>query len=305
MADTDYYKALGVSRTATDDEIRRAYRALARKHHPDVAKGPEAEARFKEISAAYEVLKDPEKRAAYDNPQAQRDFGGAPEWEGGYGFAHPGAGGMHGFEDIFEQFRDPGRRASGFGGGMAFADQHARIEIPLSDAYSGTTHKLSLQVPQITPEGQVTLTERTIAVTIPKGVIEGQNIRLRGQGVSRGDGAGAGDLYLEVHFAPHPVYRPEGRDLHLELPVTPWEAALGGRITLPTPDGKVDLKIPKNARSGQKLRLKGKGLPTAPPGDIYATLRIVNPKVTSDAEASLFEKMAREMSFNPRAAMGG
>jgi curved DNA-binding protein len=303
MAQSDPYKALGVARGATAEEIRRAYRTLARKHHPDVAKGAEAEAKFKEINQAYELLKDPEKRAAYDNPDPQPEFAGARDWEGGYGFSHPGAGGMHGFEDIFDRMRDPGRGASGFGGGMAFADQHARIDIPLSAAYSGTTRNLTLRVPQITPEGKVILTERTIAVRIPKGVIEGQNIRLRGEGTQTGEGAG--DLYLEVHFAPHPVYRPEGRDLHLDLPVTPWEAALGGKIVLPTPDGKVDLKIPKNARSGQKLRLKGKGLPASPPGDILATLRIVNPKVTSEKERALYEALAQEIAFNPRAGMGG
>jgi curved DNA-binding protein len=303
MAQSDPYKTLGVSRTASDEEIRRAYRTLARKHHPDVAKGPGAEATFKEINQANELLKDPEKRAAYDNPRAEPEFTGSPEWEGGFGFSHPGAGGMHGFEDIFERFRDPGPRAAGFRGGMAYADQHARIEIPLSAAYSGATRNLTLRVPQITPEGKIALAERTIAVRIPKGVVEGQNIRLRGEGVQLDDGAG--DLYLEVHFAPHPVYRPEGRDLHLDLPVTPWEAALGGKIVLPTPDGKVDLKIPKNARSGQKLRLKGKGLPAAPPGDILATLRIVNPKVTSEKEQALYERMAREMPFDPRAGMGG
>jgi curved DNA-binding protein len=188
---------------------------------------------------------------------------------------------------------------------MAAADQHARIEIPLTEAYSGGTRTLTMRMPQVGPKGEVTFVERTLAIRIPKGVIEGQNIRLPGQGIRLPEGGPAGDLYLEVRFAPHPVYRPEGADLHLDLPVTPWEAALGQKIVLPTPDGKVDLTIPRNARSGQKLRLRGKGLPAQPPGDIYATLRIVNPKVTTDQQKEMFEKLARDMPFNPRAGMGG
>ena len=300
MRSKDYYKVLGVARDADDAEIKRAFRKLARKYHPDVATGVEAEARFKEVNEAYEVLKNPEKRAEYDNPQTEKAFKPRPEWDGGFGFAHPGAGTGERFSDIFDQFYQSGPRGHA---GMAAADQHARIDIPLTDAFTGATRTLVLQSPRIDPDGGVSFEERNIAVHIPKGVLSGQNIRLRGKGLRLPDGAG--DLFLEVAFEPHPVYRPEGRDLHLELPVTAWEAALGQKVVLPTPGGKVDLKIPANARSGQKLRLKGKGLPAHPPGDIYATLKIVNPQVKTDAQRAIFEQLAREMPFNPRAAMGG
>ena len=305
MENTDYYKVLGVPRDADSKDIKRAFRKLARKYHPDVAKGAQAEARFKEVNAAYEVLKDPEKRAAYDNPQPQQRFEHGSQWDEGFGFSHPGAGSEDAFADMFARFRGAGAGMSGMAGRMAAADQHARIEIPLADAFQGATRTLTLRMPRIGPHGEISYEDRNIAVRIPKGVIEGQNIRLSGQGLRMSEGDAAGDLYLEVAFAPHPVYRPEGRDLHLDLPITPWEAALGQKIILPTPDGKVDLKIPKNARTGQKLRLKGKGLPSHPPGDIYATLRIVNPTVTTQQEQEFFEKMAGEMAFNPRAKMGG
>lgn len=308
MSTKDHYKTLGVPRDASIEDIKRAFRKLARKYHPDVTKGPQAEARFKEINEAYDVLKDPEKRAAYDNPQPQQDFEHASGWDQGFGFSHPGSGSEEAFADLFARFSRGGPDMSGMSGmsrGMAAADQHARIEIPLTEAYQGATRTLTLRTPRISSLGEVSYEERNISVRIPKGILEGQNIRLSGQGMRLSDGGAAGDLFLEVVFAPHPVYRPDGRDLHLDLPIAPWEAALGQKIVLPTPDGKVDLKIPANARSGQKLRLKGKGLPAHPPGDIYATLYIVNPKVTTAQDKEFFEKMAGEMSFNPRARMGG
>ena len=301
MENKDYYKVLGVPRDAGSDEIKRAFRKLARKYHPDIAPGPENEATFKLINEANDVLKDPEKRAAYDNPHPQAAAGPSPDWDGGFGFSHPGGGNADAFSDIFQRFYNADPRAAG----MAAADQHARIEIQLEEAFSGATRTLTLQTPKVDPNGGISFVERNIAVHIPKGVREGQNIRLKGEGSRMHDGAVGGDLYLEVLFAPHPVYRPEGADLYLDLPITPWEAALGHKILLPTPDGKVDLKIPKNARSGQKLRLKGKGLPAHPPGDIYATLHIVNPKASTRDQEELFEKMARDMPFNPRAQMGG
>ncbi len=302
---TDFYTTLGVSSDASSDEIKRAFRKLARKHHPDVATGPENEAKFKQINEAYEVLKDPEKRAAYDNPEPQAHADPSPEWGGGFGFAHPGRADADDFADIFRHFYDTDPRASRGHHGTAGADQHARIEISLEEAFQGASRKLTLQTPRIDQNSQVSFQERTLAVRIPKGMKEGQNIRLKGEGARLQGGTAGGDLYLEVVFSPHPVYRPEGLDLHLDLPITPWEAALGHKIVLPTPDGKVDLKIPRNARSGQKLRLKGKGLPAHPPGDIYATLRIVNPKVTTPEQEKYFEEMAREMPFNPRSKMGG
>lgn len=302
MENKDYYKILGISQDADSQDIKRAFRKLARKYHPDVAQGAQAEARFKEVNEAYDILKDPEKRAAYDSPQPEPGFADSQQWDEGFGFSHPGAGSADAFNDIFARFS---RTGAGMSSGMAAADQHVRIEIPLIESYQGSTRTLTMRVPRIGPNGEVSFDQRNISVQIPKGILEGQNIRLSGQGLRMTDGDAVGDLFLEVSFAPHPVYRPEGRDLHLDLPVTPWEAALGQKIVLPTPDGKVDLKIPKNARAGQKLRLKGKGLPAHPPGDIYATLRIVNPKVTTQQEQEFFEKMAGEMAFNPRAGMEG
>jgi curved DNA-binding protein len=310
MAPKDHYAALGVARDASQEEIKRAFRKLARKYHPDVAAGAETEARFKEINAAYDVLKDPEKRAAYDTPEPQRGpqpggARGSRDWESGFGFAHPGAGFDDRSGDGFEAFF---REAAGRQGPRAEsrgADQHARITLRLEDAFTGARQMLKFRSPHLGPDGSVQWVERDVSVTIPKGVAEGQNIRLKGQGMEAFPGGPAGDLYLEVSFAPHPVYRPEGRDLHMDLPVAPWEAALGRKIVLPTPDGKVDLKIPRNARSGQKLRLKGKGLPGKPPGNIYATLKIVNPRADTQEAQDFFETMARKMAFDPRAHLGG
>lgn len=305
MESKDHYKTLGVGRDAGQDEIKRAFRKLARKYHPDVAAGPQAEARFKEVNEAYEVLKDPKKRAVYDTPQPRRNAGSEPRWDEGFEFSHPGAGSAADFADIFQRFRNAERPGADRSSRMAAADQHARIEIPLEAAFQGATHSLTLRTPHLGPDGEISFQERNVAVRIPKGIVEGQNIRLRGEGLRHPEAGVSGDLFLEVHFEPHPVYRPDGRDLHLDLPVTPWEAALGRKIVLPTPDGRVDLKIPANARSGQKLRLKGKGLPSQPPGDIYATLRIVNPKVTTTEQKELYEKLAREIPFDPRERMGG
>lgn len=310
MGTKDYYELLGVSKDATADEIKRAFRKAARKYHPDVNKGSEAEASFKAVNEAYDILKDPEKRAAYDQfgadpAQYSRSDQPPPGWDGGFEFSHAGAQGEEAFSDLFGAFF---RDRQGFGGGgygAAGADSHARLEISVEDAYKGATRNLSFRVPSVGSDGRVTLQTRNISVHIPKGIIEGQHIRLAGQGGPGPQGGSAGDLFLEVTFAAHPVYRVEGRNLHLDLPIAPWEAALGGKVVMPTPDGKVDLKIPKNARTGQKLRLKGKGLPGPPPGDIFATLKIVNPKVSTAQARKLFEQMAEEIPFDPRANLGG
>lgn len=306
----DYYKILGVAADAGADEIKRAFRKLARKYHPDINETAEAEAKFKDVNEAYEVLKDPERRAAYDQlgdpgAGAQGGFRPPPGWQGGFEFTGGGPDNAEAFSDFFETlFRRGGGPFSGAGGGQG-GDQHARLQLDIEDACRGATRVLTLRMPQAAADGSVRMQERSITVHVPKGVIEGQHIRLAGQGMAPPGGGAPGDLFLEVNFAPHPVYRADGRDLYLDLPVAPWEAALGGKVTLPTPQGKVSLGIPGNARSGQKLRLKGKGLPGVPPGDIYATLRIVNPKVTTDEARRLFEQMAREVPFNPRAGIGG
>lgn len=299
----DYYKTLGVARTASADDIKRAYRKGARKYHPDVNSDAGAEATYKDVNEAYEVLKDPEKRAAYDK-LGQAPLGGGryeppPGWDTEFSFAQDGpTGGDRDFSDFFETLFRRGPEPMG----NTAVDSHAKIEIDIKDAYQGATRTLVLRTPSVGPDGRVTVQNRNIAVHIPKGVTQGQHLRISGQGA---DGTSSGDLFLEISFAPHPVYHLDGRDLYLDLPIAPWEAALGGHVVMPTPDGKVDLRIPNNARSGQKLRLKGKGLPGTPAGDIYATLKIVNPEVSTSKARALFEKLAKEVSFNPRAHLGG
>lgn len=301
----DYYNVLGITRDATGDEIKKAFRKAARKYHPDINSGAEAEAEFKDVNEAYEVLKDPERRAVYDQLGQGPSTGQGrseppPDWNGGFSFSE-GPQGDAAFGDFFETlFRQRAGSHMGQGG-----DSHGRIEIAIEDAYRGAQRALTLTVPVVGPDGAVRMQERAISVRVPKGISEGQHIRLAGQGGLAMGGNAAGDLFLEVVFAPHPVYRPDGKDLYLDLPVTPWEAALGGHVVMPTPAGKVDLRIPKNARTGQKLRLKGKGLPGSPAGNIYATLVIVNPKIETKQARAFFEQMAKDLPFDPRAHLGG
>ncbi len=307
----DYYETLGVKRDATQDEIKRAYRKLARKYHPDVSSEPDAEERFKEVKEAYEVLKDPEKRAAYDQLGSRwregQDFQPPPGWDAGFEFRGGGftdadaAQFSEFFESLFggrgAHFHTGGRRRRrSFKG----EDHHAKILIRLEDAYQGATRSIQLQVPELTPDGHVTLRRRTLQVKIPKGIAAGQQIRLAGQGAPGIEGGPAGDLYLEVEFEPHPLYQVDGRDLYLTLPIAPWEAALGARVQVPTLGGRVDLRIPAGSQSGQKLRLKGRGLPGRTPGDQYVVLKIVVPRRLDDKGRALFEQMAREIPFNPR-----
>ena len=307
----DYYKTLDLSPTANAAEIKAAFRKAARKYHPDINTGADAEAKFKEVNEAHEVLKDPERRAAYDQlgqePQpAQGGFRPPPDWDSGYEFSQSDASNGEAFSDFFETLFRRGSNPAGGRGRRPSADSHGRIEITIEDAYQGAERTLNLRAPVMGPNGTVTMQNRKIAVRVPKGIGQGQHIRLAGQGTS--EEGSTGDLLLEVAFAPHPVYRPEGKDLYMDLPVAPWEAALGGHVVMPTPGGRINLNIPKNARSGQKLRLKGKGMPGmsgAPAGNIYATLKIVNPEVTTEHARAFFEKMAEEMPFDPRADLGG
>lgn len=304
----DYYNVLGVARDAGADEIKKAFRKAARKYHPDINTGPDSETKFKDVNEAYEVLKDPERRAAYDQlgqepQQGQEQYQPPPGWDSGFSFSEGGPQDGAGFSDFFETLFRRGAGSTGAVGAGRGADSHGRIEITIEEAYRGAARTLSLRSPVLGPDGSITQQERSIAVSVPRGIGEGQHIRLAGQGTP-GTSA-AGDLFLEISFAPHPVYRPDGKDLYLDLPIAPWEAALGGSVTMPTPDGKVDLRIPKNVRSGQKLRLKGKGLPGQLAGDIYATLKIVNPKADTAEARALFEKMAEKMPFDPRAHLGG
>ncbi len=312
----DYYEIMGVDRKATQDEIKRAYRKLARKYHPDVSKETDAETHFKEVGEAYEVLKDPEKRAAYDqlgsNWQTGQDFKPPPGWDEGFEYSGGGfseADAAH-FSDFFENLFGQ-RSAQEFrtGGGQQSArmrgqDHHARIMINLEDACNGAERAITLRVPEVDASGHVVTRDRTLNVKIPKGITRGQRIRLRGQGTA-GMGQGeAGDLYLEVDFEPHPFYRVEGRDIYINLPITPWEAALGSNISVPTLGGKVDMKIPAGAQTGKKLRLKGRGLPGQPAGDQYVILQIETPPASSEAHKALYQRMQEEMNFNPRQRSG-
>lgn len=306
----DYYKGLGVARDASAEEIKKAFRKGARKYHPDINTGTDAETKFKDVNEAYEVLKDPERRAAYDQlgnepPQGQAGYRPPPDWEGGFQFSDGGPHSEEDFSDFFETLFRRGAGPTGAAPSGRGADSHGRIEIAIEDAYNGAKRTLSLRTPVVGADGNVSMQDRAISVQVPKGITAGQHIRLAGQGMPGLNTGAAGDLFLEVAFGSHPVYHLDGKDLYLDLPITPWEAALGGHVVLPTPAGKVDLRIPKNARSGQKLRLKGKGLPGVPVGDIYATLKIVNPKVTTAQARALFEQMAKEMPFDPRAHLGG
>lgn len=318
----DYYKLMGVDEKASQDEIKRAYRKLARKYHPDVSKETDAEAKFKEVGEAYEVLKDPEKRAAYDqlgaNWQAGQDFHPPPDWDAGFEFSGGGytGGDSSAHSDFFESlfgrgFRGapgghPGAQAGAAGGGFAMQgqDHHAKVVIDLEDAFNGASRSITLHAPEMDADGHVSTRERTLNVRIPKGVKQGQQIRLSGQGSPGFGGGPAGDLYLEIEFSPHRHYRAEGRDIYLDLPVAPWEAALGAKVTVPTPVGKVDLKIPENSGSGRKMRLKGRGIPGSPPGDLYVELRVELPPATNDKARELYRTMEQELNFNARADMG-
>ncbi len=306
----DYYKILGVERTATQDEIKRAYKKLARKYHPDVSKENNAETRFKEVNEAYHVLRDKEKRKAYDQLGTQwkqgQEFHPPPGWETRFqeGF---GAEDLGGFSDFFAEIF--GSRPGGFSYErrdfhMRGEDLHAGIEISLEEAYHGGTRTLSLQTPEINGQSRVRQHTRQLNVQIPRGVCEGQHIRLASQGGPGTGGGPSGDLFLQVVFAPHPLFHADGRDIFLELPITPWEAALGTRLKVPTLGGKVELTIPAGSQSGRKLRLRERGLPGKPSGNQYIILRIETPAANNDKARELYRKMAETMPFNPRKGRG-
>ena len=330
----DYYKILGVERTATEEQIKKAYRRLAHKYHPDVSKEPNAETRFKEMQEAYEVLKDPEKRAAYDQLGSRwkegEQFRPPPDWGSGFEFSNRragrsrtgrsrasrgGAASPHGFgagsdggpgdQDFSEFF------SSLFGGGSPFAtegrrggrDTQARVDIELEEAFRGTTRMLELKRPALKPDGSLELRTHTVRVTIPPGISEGQLIRLSGQGEPAQGQGSAGDLYLEAHIQPHRIFRLDGRDVTLTFPVAPWEAALGATVTVPTLGGAVDMQIPPGSQSAQKLRLRGRGLPGQPPGDQFVQLKVVLPPASSAEGKAVYEEMRRKLDFDPRAEL--
>jgi curved DNA-binding protein len=309
----DYYKTLDVARDATAEEIKKAFRRLARKYHPDVSKETDAEHKMKEVNEAYAVLSDPEKRAAYDQLgqrgfQAGSDFQPPPGWDAGFEFRGQGSGGAQAadFSDFFAEL---------FGGRMGAGarqthhrmrgeDHHAKIMLDLEDSYHGATRSLTLRMPKLDNQGRTVLVEHTLNVRIPKGVHAGQVIRLVGQGGPGHAGEAAGDLFLEVHFKPHGRYRIENKDIHAALPVAPWEAALGATIKIPVPNGLVEVRVPENSQSGRKLRLKGRGIPAATPGDLYLVLEVVLPPAATEKAREFYQTMAQELAFNPRQNLG-
>ncbi|HRZ60634.1 MAG TPA: DnaJ C-terminal domain-containing protein [Rubrivivax sp.] len=308
----DYYQTLGVARDASADDIKHAYRRLARKYHPDLNKEAGAEERFKEVGEAYEVLGDAEKRAAYDDVGRRWQPGAEqppPGWDSGYEFSGGGAefGGFGDHSDFFEAlFGRRGAQAHRQAPPRA-QDHHAKVLIDLADAYRGASRSIRLQMPAVDAQGRVSLSERQLDVAIPAGVREGQHLRLAGQGAPGFGGGPPGDLYLEVAFRPDPRWRADGRDVYLDLPVAPWEAALGADVDAPLPDGSVvRLTVPPGSAPGRKLRLKGKGIPGKTPGDLYAVLQIALPPAADDAQRQAWRELARvHGGFDPRAAQGG
>jgi curved DNA-binding protein len=308
MKYSDYYAALGVERGASQEEIKKAYRRLAQKYHPDVSKEPEAEARFKEIAEAWQTLKDPEKRAAYDElgrrPQGE-EFRPPPDWAR----QHAGGGEQFSFEDmdfadLFSRFGSA-RGAGGFGGGnrsMPGEDFEVPVELSIEDAFKGTTLNLQLSMPQYDEQGRIRRVPHNVKARIAPGAIDGQRLRLPGKGGQGFNGGRAGDLYLDISLKPHALYRATGHDLYVDLPLAPWEAALGASVEVPTPAGPVNLKVRPGTSSGQKLRLAGRGLPMARggSGDLYAVAQIMVPAELSDRERELYRELQAASGANPR-----
>ncbi|WP_298448748.1 DnaJ C-terminal domain-containing protein [uncultured Marinobacter sp.] len=313
----DYYAVLGVSESASPEEIKKSYRKLARKYHPDVSKEDNADEKFKDLGEAYEVLKDPEKRAEYDQlrkygAQADGSFQPPPGWQSASGF---GGGGYtdadsRQFSDFFEQMfgggQGPGQGAGGFRQTvrMRGEDVHARLALFLEEVFNGSEKQVSFAVHEADEQGRVIARQKTLKVKIPAGMREGQHLRLKGQGSPGYGGAAPGDLLIEIELAPHPSFSVEGRDVVVTVPVAPWEAALGATITVPTVGSKVNVKVPKGTSSGRKLRLKGKGLPGKHPGDQIVVLQIAIPEQHSAEAEKLYEQLAEaEKAFNPRSKL--
>ena len=305
MKYTDYYAALGVERGATADDIKKAYRRLAQKYHPDVSKEPDAEAKFKEVAEAYGTLKDPEKRAAYDalgsRPQGE-EFRPPPDWSRQHGGNEQFSFDDVDFADLFSRFG--GRAGGGFGGGkmeIPGQDFEVPVEISIEDAFKGTTLDLNLSLTERDPSGQVRRVPHPVKARIAPGAVDGQRLRLPGKGGKGANGGRDGDLYLDISLKPHRLYRATDHDLYLDLPLTPAEAALGASVEVPTPAGTVNLKIPAGTSSGQKLRLGGRGLPKprGGAGDLFAVAQIVVPGNPTDRERELYRELGG-IAANPR-----
>jgi len=302
----DYYRILGVARSATVEDIKKAYRKLAHKYHPDVSKDPEGEEKFKEVAEAYETLRNPEKRAAYDqlgSYQPGQDFQPPPDWGKQFGDSH------FSFEDVdlADLFAGlaAGRHRAGPGTGqirMPGQDYEVTADISLEEAYRGTEVELNLTVPEYDAKGLLHRVPRIFKVRIPKGATDGQRLRLAGRGGKGLNGGRDGDLYLNIALRPHPLFRVSGHDLYLDLPLAPWEAVLGATVEVPTLGGPVRLKVPPNTRAGQQLRLSRRGLPkpNGKEGDLFAIAQVVIPAATSERERELFRQLAEGSTFNPR-----
>lgn len=312
----DYYQILGVKKDAALADIKKAFRKLARKYHPDVSKEPNAEAKMKEINEAYTVLSDVEKRAAYDQLgrgyQPGQEFKPPPNWDAGFEFSGRGfnAGEAAEFSDFFAELfgkmRGGAGKQSGFYSHGNFSargeDHHAKVMLDLEDSFRGTSRQIGLRVPRMDQQGHVLLENRLLNIKIPQGVYEGQIIRLAGQGAPGvGDGK-AGDLLLEVCFNPHPRFRIDGRNLHLNLPVAPWEAALGATVNVNLIDSQLKVRVPEGTQSGRQLRLSGKGIPSRPPGDLLLDIQVVLPPADTETARQLYRNMAQDLAFDPRAA---
>lgn len=312
----DYYKILGINNKAAADQIKKQYRKMARKYHPDVNTDKGAEQKFKDVAEAYEVLKDTKKRKAYDQygsnwkegqqhqqyqQQYQQQQGQERGFGGGSGFDFGGGFGDEGqFSDFFESLFGGGR-SSGQSTSQTFKgeDINASISIPIEDAYQGATRLITYQARSVTPEGQITNKEINLKVKLPKGIKNNQKIRLAGQGSQGFNGGPAGDMYLKVVFQKHPIYQVDGADVFIKLPVSPWEAALGAKVEVPTPVSTIKMNIPEGSIQGKKLRLKGKGIPSKKPGDLYVVIDIVLPPAHSEKARKVYESM-KELDFDPR-----
>jgi curved DNA-binding protein len=312
----DYYAILGVARDASADDIKTAYRRLARKFHPDVSKERDAEEKFKEMAEAYETLKDPEKRAAYDqlgaHPQGE-EFRPPPDWGRQY------AGAANGFDDIdlsdlFAGLAGRGRHGAGGGAGrqraadmpLAGSDYEATIRLSFDQAFNGTEVDLELAALEWDPDGNVRRVPHRVKARIPRGVTDGEKLRVPGKGGKGVRGGPDGDLYLDIEVAAHPLYRVDGRNVYVDLPLAPWEAVLGTSVQLPTPAGAVSLKIPAGTRAGQQLRLSGRGIArgSGAAGDLFALVRIEVPTVVDDRQRELYRQLGEASSFSPRANLG-
>ncbi|MGR9106025.1 MAG: DnaJ C-terminal domain-containing protein [Gammaproteobacteria bacterium] len=313
MQTKDYYKILGVDRNATPEVIKHAYRKLARKYHPDLSKEENAEDRFKEIGEAYDILKDLKKRAAFDRQARSRNSAPdrrRPRMHPGR-FAFPRRLFRRTFKSdlgvVFAPFFGWCKKFSPLQTAKSWLgrkDHHAKLRIDLIDAYRGANRRITLSTSEKDHRISSRPGERNLDVRIPKGIKAGQHIRLAGQGSCGNRIVGAGDLYLEIEFNPHPLFRVVGADVHLDLPVAPWEAALGARINIPTPEGTARITIPSGSKQGARIRLADRGIPASPSGHFYVILQIVLPPANSEKARKAYRSLARELPFNPRSASG-